>query len=238
MNPLRVWCIVVGVVHLALIVAMYSNFYQEFISDEMDRLPMFKLATSALVIVEIATSAVYITVILNGLPARMPCTTCLSMCACVLASCGWVVLCVFPASIDQHHEGFIVFAVGTAVYTLCMLYLSHVAAGNRAFARAMMCVFALLYGITAALLIAFLATRAKRQKHDAALLEWGTFLSLTFNYTIYFLMHPFNAASPLHQPVAMREAQRETDEAFFSEEDDPAAYASKSATYDSAGTYK
>lgn len=204
MNPLRRWCVATGTMHIILVVAMYATFYDEFISDEMERLPIYKLTNTAFVLMEIATCAVYAAVIVSNLPPpdSHTCSLTVTMAACVTAACGWVILCVFSVNDPQHFDGVAAFTAGTIVYTAEILWLSHLAAGNAAYRDAMFCVFATLYLITIALFAGFAYTHGADMKPEATRLEWATFLSLALNYTLYFVMHPFNAGRPLVAPLA------------------------------------
>ena len=187
-NPLKTWSVGLGLGQLALLGATYSAHQTDLVSTNLIEFPQFNLWLTMMVTAQIVTSGLYMAVLRDkSMPAFV-----MAVLACILSLVGWAMLCVYGIHTATHQQGAGIFIVGSGIYSMLMIYLTYLDERNTAFiATPALVIFALLYTVTAGLLIGFIVNGLVGNQTVAATCEWAAFMSQAANFSLFFATHSF-----------------------------------------------
>ena len=186
-NPLKTWSVGLGLGQLALLGVTFNAHQTDLVSTNLMEFPQFNLWLTMLVTAQIVTSGLYMAVLRDkSMPAFV-----LAVIACIMSLIGWAMLCVYGIHTATHQQGAGIFIISSGVYSILMIYLTYLDERNMIIATPALIVFALLYTVTAGLVLGFIINSLIGNPTTAATCEWAGFMSQAVNFSLFFATHSF-----------------------------------------------
>ena len=175
-------CVIVGTCQLWLlsVVFMRQPYNDDtFVSTELMRDPPFSLALTFTVVFQIASCAVYTTIV-GGKQQRV--AVAVGSVSSIAALCGWTVLASWNLNSGSHAWGVALFIVGSVGYSLAMI------AADRSVSRPeVIWIFAAIYTVEIVPVIVFIGCYLAGNVPVSIAAEWVGCMYASAAYIIFFL---------------------------------------------------
>jgi len=176
-----------GLAQLVLLAVTYNSNKADLVSENLMEFPQFNLWLTMTVTAQIVTAGLYMAVLREKSMSAFV----LSIIACILSLVGWAMLCVYGIHTSTHQQGAGIFIISSGIYSMIMIYLTYLDEKCMVIATPALVIFAILYTVTAGLLIGFIVNSLNGNTTAAATSEWAAFMSQAANFSLFFATHSF-----------------------------------------------